>query len=663
MEPLIFPTPQWISLPGNEVNQVDDHSQGGLTGNKVVLLDAPEVQAWIAEHSIPLQEGIFQPGGYLVDIRREGTLAAGFDQAGWFYAVQTLQRLYETGKLPALTVQDWPYKPIRGIHLYLPGREDIPFFNRLLSWLASLKYNTIFLEVSGGMRYKSHPEVNAGWEKFCREAEAYPGGPQALQATATRFIKDSTHTELGRGTCLEQAEVRDLVAFARGLFFEIVPEVQSLSHSYYLCCAHPEIAEQSEDPWPDTTCPSNPRSYEIYFDLLQEVIEVFQPRILHIGHDEIYTIGVCPRCREKSGSDLLEGDLLKIYGFLKDRGIRMALWGDSLLPFTLNGWEGGVARRVERENGAFADIPETWRAIERLPRDVLISEWQGNANPRAMQFFLMEGFEVYCGNFGDNFAAHSYPRWNERSVSPRVLGGEPSTWCQVSEFAFGYNGCLFNLAFSAELLWWSHYRDAERGRLANQEAGEMPRARRMLGGRNPLAEPPARDSHTSRQVQLPPSRVTRLPFAPRLEGIALNPDAPSALIAVGEKVMGLAFTHACMTELKREPTWALADPYRPPAACRLAVYQVVYQDGSLVEIPIDYGTHVTRWDIPYGEEIDAAPYQADPVRAGRALDSQPVTLYRVEWQNPRPEVAVQQVRVSYIGDPSSAVWITGCETR
>ena len=118
--------------------------------------------------------------------------------------------------MPHLEVRDWPYKPMRGAHIYMPGRDDIPFFKRLLAWLASLRYNTLFLEVGGGMRYDRHPEVNEAWARFCEEVLAYPGGPRGLQSSQP-YPKDSTHTELGGGRLLEKSEVADLVAYANSL--------------------------------------------------------------------------------------------------------------------------------------------------------------------------------------------------------------------------------------------------------------------------------------------------------------------------------------------------------------------------------------------------------------------------------------------------------------
>jgi len=683
--PTLFPRPQWMHFtletfdPGDHL-KVLQTCQGCQTAAQVLeerlaplgfslfrsgypvrlgLLSEPAVTDRLKQQWVTVMDEVRQTGGYVLDIRQSDTLIAGYDAAGVFYGAQSfLQFLLQHRALPMGTAQDWPYKPLRGVHLYMPGRQDIPFFKRFVKWLASLKYNTLFLEVGGGMRYDRHPEINAGWEKFCKEAEAYPGGPEALQSNSTRFIKDSTHTELGGGSFLEKAEVRELVDFANSLFIEVIPEAQSLSHSYYLCTAHPEIAELAEDPWPDTYCPSNPKSYELYFDVLEEVIEVFHPRILHIGHDEVYNLGVCPACRGKSGSELLAGDLLRIHGFLMERGVRMAMWGDTLLPFTINGWEGGVARTIERESGARAVIPEMWRAVEQLPRDVLISEWQGNTDPRAMQFFLREGFEVYCGNFGDNFAAHRYPQWNERSKSPAVLGGEPSTWCEVSEFAFGYNACIFNMLFSAQLLWWRHYRGLERENLSKEVAAQMPVTRYLLSGETV----PSRRKG-ARLIRLTPQgrETDPLPFAHELAGVCLDAERPTAELLAGMKLESLQITSAAVCQRLRQPTWALVAVHQYPAEDLVAEVRVRYADGSSATLPVYYGTHVGQWDVPFAEHVDAVPYLADPLPVIYNFSGQRVTLYRCELVLPNSAQPVASFQVTFKGNEQEQLWLVKCE--
>ena len=67
---------------------------------------------------------------------------------------------------------------------------------------------------------------------------------------------------------------------------KVKSEIPSLTHGYYLLTRHPELAEYPGDKWPDTYCPSNPKSYELMFDVYDEYIEVIKPKMFHIGHDK-----------------------------------------------------------------------------------------------------------------------------------------------------------------------------------------------------------------------------------------------------------------------------------------------------------------------------------------------------------------------------------------
>ena len=62
-------------------------------------------------------------------------LVAGSD-AGALYGLQSLRQLAfrEQGQLrfKGVRVRDWPAKPFRGIKLYIPGRNNIPFFKRFI---------------------------------------------------------------------------------------------------------------------------------------------------------------------------------------------------------------------------------------------------------------------------------------------------------------------------------------------------------------------------------------------------------------------------------------------------------------------------------------------------------------------------------------------------
>jgi hypothetical protein len=232
-------------------------------------------------------------------------------------------------RLGCVSIHDYPFKPFRGVHLYLPPPDGVEEFKRILDVISRLKYNSIILEIGGGMQYDRHPEINAAWLKFCRQAREHPKGPQGLQASEA-YWKDSTHVENAGGFYLTKEQVRKIADYAELLGLEIIPEIQSLSHAYYLTLADRTIAERPFETWPDTYCPMNDDSYRLYFDVAEEIYEVLKYKTVSIGHDEVRILGECEHCRNYSGHELLARDINRLYEFYKKKGISVMMWGEKL---------------------------------------------------------------------------------------------------------------------------------------------------------------------------------------------------------------------------------------------------------------------------------------------------------------------------------------------
>jgi hypothetical protein len=120
----------------------------------------------------------------------------------------------------------------RSIKLYLPGHEDVAFFKRFVrDFMVLYKYNRVIMEPNAAMRLDRHPEQNVGWWELHRDPDATrrdrppdPGGQ----------YQDSAHADTADSEVLEKSEVATLVAYARQYNVEVIPEVPSLTHSYYL---------------------------------------------------------------------------------------------------------------------------------------------------------------------------------------------------------------------------------------------------------------------------------------------------------------------------------------------------------------------------------------------------------------------------------------------
>ena len=613
---------------------------------------------------------------YSLEVGKRGAVIGAATYAGLYYGVQTLAQLLAWAgptRLPLCSILDYPLKPIRGIHTYLPARENLPFFKRFVEWLGRHKVNTIFLEVGGGMEYRRHPEVNRAWEAFCREALAYPGGPDALQDSQW-FAKNSTHTELAGGSFLTQDECRQIVQWCAENAIEVMPEVQSLSHSYYLCMAHPEIAEVKDDPWPDNYCPSNPRSYELYFELLEEIIEVFDPSLIHIGHDEAYIFNFCPRCKQRDAAEIYATDITKIHDWLAERGIRTAIWGDKLLNIVHpNGnTYGGVERNTMRYGRQFHQ-PATNRCKDLIPRDVLIFDWYWSLSYESAQMLADMGYQMIYGNFH----APSFQNWRKHRQNPALLGGETSLWCAVDDYSIGRNGTFHNILWGANDLWSDVDPDAERERIVSDIAAVMRQDRLRLSNVSSVIQSPAKLKFKPidmakagrRGLYLGEGVSADLRFLPvgrqTLGGVPfLLPDGAKASVPsvdwhiratppvpINAEAEALCFLHTTTIPAVHAPTYYSLD-LGPNI---IGAYLVEYEDGSTTEVPLEYAMNIDSINSGYmigkaGDQsatIGAYDYLADPVLSGKTNEGGTYTLFMFEWVNPRPTKAIKSVRLTW----------------
>ena len=429
------------------------------------------------------------------------------------------------------------------------------------------------------------------------------------------------HGAVADGEVLEKEEVRDLCDFARSLGFELIPEVQSLGHVQYITYAHPEIAEIDPKAGRDQTdardadippslfyhhsyCPQNKKSYEIIFDLMDEIIEVTAPkRFVHMGHDEVYQLGLCPRCQAIPKDVLFEQDVLALHGHLKEKGLRMMIWSDMLQPVSKY---------------------QSWPAAERLPRDIVMLDfiWYFHLDQDIEENLLKHGYKVMIGNL---YSSH-FPRYESR-IQP-LLGGEVSFWCKTNEVSIATEGKFYDMMYTSEMLWSKEYRHEVRCIYASLIAQRLPRIRAALRN-TPILTPAA-------PLVLPPLQH----FSEGVSGIPLQ---QPTVISVGHTVRGLRFIH---TTLYREKRIA----WKP--LVRIGTYTVEFEDGTTESIAVEYDGNVRCFSYGFGEPLHEKYYrhegyvcawEADPVVQGRTKDGTPITAYALDWQNPHPEKIISRI--------------------
>ena len=537
-------------------------------------------------------DAIGAPGTYTLEIT-DSISIVGSDYEGIACALQTLDALKETTEqglvFPRCRIEDSPFKSHRGVHLYLPPPDELSEFLRILDVLAALKYNMIILETGGGVEFDRHPEVNASWRRFCKEVREYPGGPQGMQASEA-YWKDSTHVEICGSGVMTKKDLRKIVDHCAMLGLEIVPEIQALSHSYYLTMAHPEIAERPYERWPDSYCPSCEESYQLYFALAEEVLEVIQPRRVSIGHDEVRVLGECPRCKCKSGHELLAYDINRLHTFYKEKGISIMMWGEMLQNFRT--WKGvyaggvGSVEQIDKYGRRYRMIP-TFKAADMVPKDILLLDWYHARSHDTESGLAEKGFYEIYGNFHGQELAN----WEVRSRRPNVLGAEVSTWCVPNEYEMGFNCWFYDLTYSAQMLWRDDFCDAQREAFDRLTENHLPLLKEKISGKRIFngslgsltqfkAVPGQKKAFTYRFGTIDEAAVAAV-----LAG-GLTPLAEGEKIDLQGDADSIVFFHASTGSFSTKiNTWSFRDKTnRVPAH-----YVVDYEDGMSMTCMVEYG--------------------------------------------------------------------------
>lgn len=248
--------------------------------------------------------------------------------------------------------------------------------------VAPAGYNELSVEVDRAFPYRSHPKVSAPW-------------------------------------AWTAAQWREFVRAARGLGMELVPQYNALAHQGESGLA-PAYRELWEDPHGWCLCPSHPNTKKYLCELFDELIEVFAPKVFHIGLDEIdmpsrpQSFGLCPRCQGGDGGELLGNHILALHEHLRAAGIETMMWGDMLLHKpehnTTNGLRCG-----------------TWRALDRLPREIIMVDWVYSPvkDYGGAKYFMEKGFRVMGATWHD---PRSVPPFARFAAANNLYGMCETTW-------------------------------------------------------------------------------------------------------------------------------------------------------------------------------------------------------------------------------------------
>ena len=245
---------------------------------------------------------------YRLVVGQSGAEISASCDEGLFRAATSLWQLarFSGGKLPYVTIEDKPQLKRRGYMLDISrGRKPrVETLKAMIDFLAALKYNELQLYMEGE----------------CFKYEAYPEETQDFD-------------------CLTPEDIRELDAYCRERFIDLVPNQNSFGHMY-TWLKKPRfhhLGLYEGDEVPSTLNPLLPESFEFMCDLYRSLLPNFTSEYVNIGLDEAYGLGkyqIEEYCREKGRDVVFMEWLNKLNAHIQSTyGKKVMFWADMIYNY------------------------------------------------------------------------------------------------------------------------------------------------------------------------------------------------------------------------------------------------------------------------------------------------------------------------------------------
>jgi hexosaminidase len=411
-------------------------------------------------------------GAYQLQVTGSGITITGDDAEGVFYGVQSVIQLLPVQvsaklQVPEVSIQDAPRFSYRGMMLDV-GRHFFPvsFVKQYIDFLALHKINT----------FHWHLTEDQGWRI---EIKKYPlltkvGGCRTGTIIGHHPGKGNDNTQnCGYYT---QEQVKEIVKYAADRFITVIPEIEMPGHSSAAIAAYPKLScfpdeatqpaknvvdwagprtgKQVQQAWgvyTDVFCPSE-YTFRFLEDVLDEVMELFPSKYIHIGGDE------CPKdawkrsafCQQlikekglKDEHDLQSYFIQRIEKYLNSKGHDIIGWDEIL--------EGGLAPNAtvmswRGEKGGIEAARQKHKVI-MTPNSYVYFDHAQNKNEDSL---VIGGFlpleKVYSYN--------PLPADLSAEEQKYIIGAQANVWTEYMAYPTKVEYMIFpRMSALSEVLW------------------------------------------------------------------------------------------------------------------------------------------------------------------------------------------------------------------
>ena len=310
---------------------------------------------------------------YKLEITIKKITIRASDLQGFYYALQSIRQLLPSAieseqvtenvdwTVPVLTITDQPRFGYRGLLVdvarFFSPKENLL---RIIDCMAMLKLNKLHLHLvdDNGWRIeiKKYPSLTEiGSCRVDRPGKTFPERRNPRQGEPT--VEKGFYT---------QDEIREIVRYAQERHIEVIPEIEMPAHSNAALAAYPLLSCPVVDKFIGVLpglggnhadvifCAGNDSVFTFLQDILDEVLELFPSKYIHLGGDEARKTHweECPLCQTRMKAESLE-NTEELQGYFMAR----------------------VARYVQNKGREVIGWDELTNA--RIPEGSIILGWQG----------------------------------------------------------------------------------------------------------------------------------------------------------------------------------------------------------------------------------------------------------------------------------------------
>ena len=152
--------------------------------------------------------------------------------------------------------------------------------------------------------------------------------------------------------------------------------------------------------------------------------------------DEVFYLGDdrCPRCGGKDKAELFADEVRLLNDHLAQKNRRLWIWGDRLIDGPTTGlgiWE--------------ASYNNTYRAIDMIPKDVVICDWHYERADKTAVYFAMKGLHVITCPFEMPALATkqaedmlNFRKESSEEMQDKFYGMMQTVWSDAGRFLEGF---------------------------------------------------------------------------------------------------------------------------------------------------------------------------------------------------------------------------------